>query len=145
MEAKVKALLIDAQARVIREIEVSRENVLQDACDLLGEGTFSLDAALLGRPDSIYVDGNCEAKDKQGFFRIEGQPFTCYGNGIVIAEQQGEYIDVSSTPEAMAQRITWVERPSSPMRTETHMTEGGTQIIIVGDDEFIAAQKETRP
>ena len=36
METKVKALLIDAQARVIRKVEVSRKNILQDACDLLG-------------------------------------------------------------------------------------------------------------
>jgi len=114
----MRALLIDAAKREVREVEYEQERgkgapTLQDHL-----GGYIEVASVWAAGDVLYVDEEGLYKPQMYFFRIDGrqdQPFA--GNGIVVGaeryDDKGDYIGTNAptmTAKDLFKLVTWLTR-----------------------------------
>ncbi len=111
----LKALLIDAQNEIIREIEI--ENGFQHTAQAIGGGCTTIELVSIARnEDSLYVDGEglfyVVPNETKGFHYIaeDGTLFTIVGNGVMLGgNAEGESVDVKMDAVELAERVVWMD------------------------------------
>ena len=111
----LKALLIDAQNEIIREIEI--ENGFQHTAKAIGGGCTTIELVSIARnEDSLYVDEDGLAhvvpNETKGFHYTaeDGTLFTIVGNGVMLgSNEEGESVDVKMDAVELAERVVWMD------------------------------------
>ena len=102
----MKAFLIDAKERQIREIDYSGnwEGIhTLIGCDTFDVATFSADG------DGVYIDDEGLLTSPEHFFLIDGYPTPLAGNGLVLGcDEYGNSISPKITLEELALSVKWM-------------------------------------
>jgi hypothetical protein len=112
----VKAILIDAVNRVVREVEVPAEG-LKEVYALLGEGTTLVTGAVYLREDEegsdllLVDDEGLLNPDKSAGFLYKGAPQPYVGSGIIMGgNEDGETCSVKMDMEVVREAVSWLNK-----------------------------------
>lgn len=113
----MKAILINATAKTVTEVDIDKSKYGQHSCqpyyDLIGEECNMIQIATeLPNGDTIFVDEESLLRDSmytRGWFDVDAhQPFC--GSGVVVGtdEETGETIDCKSTVEEIRAKVKFL-------------------------------------
>ena len=101
----MKAILIDSKNKVIKEVEISKENTLKDWYKEVNCNMVEI-AHYLENTDTVLVNEEGLLHDEYYFFTYEGahQPFA--GNGLVVGiDDEGNSVDCKTDIQEVKRNV----------------------------------------
>ena len=101
----MKAILIDSQARSVEGVEITGKDDIEN---FIGYDTLTSDE-LDDSGDRLFLDEECFIRGASGRFQID-RLAPVSGRAVITGSvgAGGVQADVSTTPEKIAERITWL-------------------------------------
>ena len=102
----MKGILIDVKNRVVREVEINKDDILKSLYELIG--CDLVDRVGLTDTDDIWVDdeGLLTANDDTNFFSLVGHPSPFAGNGLVLGyNKMGDSVEPKITVESVRMKV----------------------------------------
>ena len=96
MNKVIKGIFIDTKNKLIKEVEIEKENFLEDCYKLIGCRMVECVGGIPNEQHDLWVDEEGWFNEDNDFFTIEGYPQPIRGNGIILGIDRDSFESSSS-------------------------------------------------
>ena len=108
MEKNIKGILIDAEKRTVKEVQVIGD--YKAIYPFLGVGVDCFALVGINDTESIYVDDEGLLKNPRNFILFKGYRGALAGNGLILgSNEEGESISTSLTVEWVKKQVKFAD------------------------------------